>query len=313
MFRSAWSNGGVFAGVDVLLSILQSGIVEPASRHSSKHAGSCAGLPRAVVVTAPKPRLIFASEAAVTCSTSPVSSSMTRTAIRGSPCWIDCSRNGSERTCGRHCRRELPGIAVEYRCGAPRAAERIRTRIADFADRLDEILPIYLVLTHADQIPSFSAFWAGDCNREEACLGASFADGDERLEYEPAKAIAREMDIVGDAIHARAIDRLGREGDPSRCARFFLFPSELKRLSAPLAPEFVEGLGQGGASSEHGISEVLLLSAFPRWRPQASPRERERSAFAGDFFRLVASPIRDLARPTALAKRKRGRSNCGLR
>ena len=137
-------------------------------------------------------------------------------------------------------------------------------------------------------------------------MGASFADGDERLEYEPAKAIAREMDIVGDAIHARAIDRLGREGDPSRCARFFLFPSELKRLSAPLA-EFVEGLGQGGASSEHAIFRGFYFVGVPAMAAPGESPGAARSAFAGDFFRSVVLPDRDLARPTALAKRKRGR------
>lgn len=97
-------------------------------------------------------------------------------------------------------------------------AAHIRARLDDIIDRLEEVLPVYLVLTHADCIPSFADFWAGSRESEQGCFGASFPERDDRVSREPARAFASEFAILEDAVHARAIDRLGREGD-QRAAR----------------------------------------------------------------------------------------------
>ncbi|MGA2448614.1 MAG: type VI secretion protein IcmF/TssM N-terminal domain-containing protein [Polyangiaceae bacterium] len=220
--------------------------------------------------------------------------------------------DGVRRRCGSHA---LAGVIVvlnvtllqgkEARERRDQAAH-IRARLDDIVGRLEEVLPVYLVLTHADCIPSFPDFWAGGRESEEGCFGASFPEGDDRVAREPARAFASEFAVLEDAVHSRAIDRLGREGDPSGCMGFYKFPSELHQLSAPLT-EFAEVLGRGGASSQRFMVRGFYFAGASSDGARQPVPGSSLSALALSLFRSVVLPDRDLARPTDSALRKRAK------
>lgn len=204
-------------------------------------------------------------------------------------------------------------------------AEKLRARLDEVLQRLEMVLPVYLLLTKADLVAGFIEFWSdlGKTQRSQV-FGASFEVNDARFS-EPARAIEAEFDLLLDGLHARLLDRLPAERSPERRARILQFPVELRALRSPLAT-FVEALCRPGADGERPIFRGFYLTSGTQvgrpidrviagmqrgFNPQGAsgppkaPSGEEQSYFLSDVFRTVILPDRNLAARSAAGAERR--------
>ncbi len=188
-------------------------------------------------------------------------------------------------------------------------AGRLRARLDEMMDRIAMVLPVYVVLTKADVLPGFTEFWSNDPKRDEATWGASFATDDDRATNQPAKAVMREFAVLGESLHARALDRLPAETDPARRVRFLRFPKEVRTLVNPVS-EFVDALCQPGATLERFLLRGFYLTSSGSAASGALARTRidSKGSFFVDFVRSVLLPDRNLATVAGGAARTRSKS-----
>jgi type VI secretion system protein ImpL len=228
--------------------------------------------------------------------------------------------------------------------GLQRLAAGLRRRVDEALQRLEMVLPVYLVLTKADLIGGFVEFWSASTSasartREDlsAVWGASFAAGEPRLR-EPARAVEAELEVLADRIHTLVLDRIPAERDPGRRERLMQFPLEFRKVSAPLVP-FVEALLRSGADDESLVFRGFYLTGATQSTGAAHPLRRgqgqgvvppgspaagsampggsgaeSRSYFSRDIFGSVIVPDRSLATrsPAGTRRRMRREMRAGL-
>ncbi len=120
-----------------------------------------------------------------------------------------------------------------------------RQRLAAAGRELGMAVPVYVVFTKADRIPSFEA-WAGPLTRDEIRppLGAALplVGTDARAAGSYAERLVPRIDAAFTSIAAslakRRVDLLGREAVPERRLTAYELPRELGKL-APLASRFL--------------------------------------------------------------------------
>jgi type VI secretion system protein ImpL len=208
-------------------------------------------------------------------------------------------------------------------------ASKLRERIDEVLERLEMVVPVYLLLTKADLIAGFIESM-GDLTKPQRAQiwGASFEVNDPRL-AEPARAIEAEIDELGQRLHARLLDRLPAERHPGRRARILQFPLEFRALGAPLG-QFVDALlrprldavrplfrgfyltsgTQVGRPVDRvvaGMARGFELVQDPRATAQAAPGGEVHSYFLADVFRAVMFRDRDLAVRSAEGVERRSR------
>jgi type VI secretion system protein ImpL len=182
-----------------------------------------------------------------------------------------------------------------------RVAANLRVRIDDVLDRFDLIVPVYVVVTMADRIPGFAEFWAGFSKPDDSTWGASFASDDDHVVHEPAGAVGKELEVLAQALHARLIERLPSEVEPTRRVRVLRFPIEFRALGAPAAAIVGDLCRAGPAPERFVLRGVYFVSAGASAGTAGGP------LFLTDFFRSVVLPDRNLAMPSARAVRNRAR------
>src|SRR6266542_3251734 len=132
-------------------------------------------------------------------------------------------------------------------------ATKLRARVDEVMNRLQMVVPMYVMVTKADLIAGFVEFW-GDLGKQQRgqAWGATFALDDERLDSEVARACEAEFDVLVQALHARMLDRLPQERVPDTRARILQFPVEFRALRPKLA-HFVEELCRASPYQETPI------------------------------------------------------------
>lgn len=179
-------------------------------------------------------------------------------------------------------------------------AARLRARLDEVLDELGLVLPVYLAITKADLLPGFADFWANDATTvEESAWGASFPVTDDTAIHEPGKAVQREVGILGVALHARLVERLPQMGDGEPRVRFLRFPLEFRSIEGPLA-RFVDALCRKGPAPERFVLRGFYLTA--------AGEPRSKGVFLLDLLRSILLPDRNLPAPTAVAERRRTRT-----
>ncbi len=139
-------------------------------------------------------------------------------------------------------RRPLDGVVVaisvedllsKSEVDVEETAKTLRARADEVMNRLEMILPLYVVVTKVDLVAGFVDFWGdlGKSGRAQS-WGASFAF-DEELE-DPSSAIGDELDVLERVLHARMLTRLAGEPLPEARARILQFPLEMAALRRPL-------------------------------------------------------------------------------
>jgi type VI secretion system protein ImpL len=202
-------------------------------------------------------------------------------------------------------------------------AAKLRSRIDEITERLEMVVPIYVMLTKADLVAGFVEFF-GDLGKQQRGQpwGATFLMDDERL-ADPARAIDTEFEVLVKALHARMVERLSREPMPEVRTRVLQFPVELQAMRAPLA-HFVEQLVQVNPYRETPILRGFYFTSGTQvGRPMdrvlanmargfdlgplpavGQPQGQSFSYFVTDLFRNIVFPDRHLAvRSTSLVER----------
>jgi type VI secretion system protein ImpL len=203
-------------------------------------------------------------------------------------------------------------------------AAKLRSRVDEITQRLEIVLPIYVMFTKADLVAGFVEFF-GDLSKQQRgqAWGATFLVDDEKLN-DPARAVDAEFEVLVKSLHSRMIERLSREGMPEVRARVLQFPLELTALRGPIA-HFIEQLVQANPYQEAPIlrgfyftsgtqvgrpmDRVLAnmargfdLGQLPALR-QEQPQQSV-SYFVTELFRNIVFPDRHLAvRSTSLLQR----------
>jgi type VI secretion system protein ImpL len=208
-------------------------------------------------------------------------------------------------------------------------AKRLRARIDEIANRLQMIVPVYVLFTKVDLVAGFVEFW-GDLRKSERGMiwGVTFPlAGAERRD--PAKAFEPELDILLEKVQIRALRRVGQERQFELRPRIFQFPLEFAGLRNNLI-DFVGMLLQpnnfretpvlrgvyftSGTQEGRPIDRVIggMLSAFnmaapmlPGMPQMAQSQTDSKSYFVMDLFRRVVFPDQHVAaRTPAEAKRQ---------
>ncbi|WP_322867350.1 type VI secretion system membrane subunit TssM [Aquicoccus sp. G2-2] len=107
----------------------------------------------------------------------------------------------------------------------------IRKRLNELSTALELKLPVYLMITKADLIPGFEAFFGDLSTRErEQVWGATLGTAD-RVD---GVMIEREMKALQGALEERLIARLAGDASLEERAEIFRFPSQVEQLTGPL-------------------------------------------------------------------------------
>ncbi|RWP01795.1 type VI secretion system membrane subunit TssM [Mesorhizobium sp.] len=198
---------------------------------------------------------------------------------------------------------------------------KIRRRLAELNDRLEIRLPVYLMLTKADLIKGFEAFFGGlSTTSREQVWGTTFAL-DARVD---AKTIEREIATLATQLERRLVPRLEDEDKLAARAEIFRFPAQLTSLSEPIQvlveamfgesryeeAAWLRGLYLTSATQEGAPIDRLtaaLSSSFglPPRRAMPAPRVEKRSFFLKNLLTEVIFREAGLGTFDPLAQRRR--------
>jgi type VI secretion system protein ImpL len=110
----------------------------------------------------------------------------------------------------------------------------LRARADEVMNRLEMVLPLYVMVTKVDLVAGFREFW-GDLGKSQRAQpwGASFRFDEELAE--PARAIEFEFEALQRVLYARMLQRLNGEPLAEARARVLQFPLEFAALKRPVA------------------------------------------------------------------------------
>lgn len=198
---------------------------------------------------------------------------------------------------------------------------KIRRRLAELEERLEIRLPVYLMLTKADLIKGFEAFFGGlSTSAREQVWGTTFPL-DARVD---AKTIAGEISTLSRELEKRLVPRLEDEDKLAERAEIFRFPAQLQSLSEPIQvlveamfgesryeeAAWLRGLYLTSATQEGAPIDRLtaaLASSFglPARRSMPTPRFEKRSFFLKNLLTEVIFKEAGLGTFDPLAQRRR--------
>ena len=153
---------------------------------------------------------------------------------------------------------------------------KIRRRLTELNERLGIRLPVYLMLTKADLIKGFEAFFDGlSTSAREQVWGTTFAL-DQRVD---GKTIAREISALATELERRLVPRLEDEDTLATRAEIFRFPAQLGSLSEPIEVLVDSMFGESRYEESAWLRGVYLTSATQ----EGAPIDRLTAALASSF------------------------------
>lgn len=209
-------------------------------------------------------------------------------------------------------------------------ARSYRRRIGEAEARLGERLPVYLLVTHMDLLPGFSAFSTPPAQDLPQILpqilpqnlpwGAALPH-EQKAEFHPLQATRVLFERLLRDLEAQGERRLREEGTANPF--FTLFPAQFRRLGGPLEVFFQGLLGedpyharpflrgfhfasalQDGDAPDRHLPGIILGEGtrLPAPRPEAG-----RPRFLAPLFQKVLLPDHHLASHLAIPRRTRAR------
>lgn len=211
-------------------------------------------------------------------------------------------------------------------------SKKLRARIDELMNRLEMVVPVYVMFTKTDLIDGFVEFW-GELRKSERdqIFGATFP-----LEaiprFDPSKAFEKEFSRLVGVIHAHALRRIATERVADARNKIVQFPLEFHVLRNPLSyfigNLFMRNRYQGtplfrgfyftsGTQEGSPVSRVVadMVHAFglAEELPTAAAGTREaKSYFVTDLFRRVIFPDQSIAARTESQTRRRTLARVGL-
>ena len=233
----------------------------------------------------------------------------------------------------------LNGVVVTVAADALMAGEaadidaragRLRQRLDAMAEVLELRCPVYLMVSRADRLGGFSAFF-GDFESagRNQVWGATFGRR-EMGHGDPAALFDREWGPIVETARARRVPRMVRETDPAARGEVFGFLLELEALG-PRLRRFAEVLfqpnpykrsplwrgfylssaGGGGRAVETVLTEVSRVVGIEQRAAEAAAPAKPH--FLKSFWLNTLIPDWRLARPSARAARRERRQRLALR
>ncbi|HJZ87861.1 MAG TPA: type VI secretion system membrane subunit TssM [Polyangia bacterium] len=208
-------------------------------------------------------------------------------------------------------------------------AAKLRGRIDEVMQKLELVVPAYVLFTKCDLLPGFVEFF-GDLRKQERgqLWGATLPLDEGR---QPEDAFLEEFDLLGQALAQRGVSRLGEEQKLENRELIYQFPMQFRAAREPLA-HFIGQLFQHNPYQESPIFRGLYFtSGTQEGRPIdrvmgemarafgmreraadaiAERRSERKSYFLRDLFTQVIFPDQNVAgRSHAdIAKRKRAQT-----
>ena len=186
----------------------------------------------------------------------------------------------------------------------------VRQRLAEVEETLRARVPVYLVLTKADRLPGFDAFFEGmGAQAREQVWGMTF-DPDEAAPGTLPDLFTREYRALQDRLAALLPERLQTEADIDRRGAVFRFPAQVAALHDALR-EIVEELASGTEGApEPMIRGVYIASATQEVearRSAAMPaRAMNRAYFVSRLFGdVILNEAALVTRDQRLTRRRR--------
>ena len=191
-----------------------------------------------------------------------------------------------------------------------REVRAVRQRLSEVEETLRARVPVYLVLTKADRLPGFDAFFEGlGGQAREQVWGMTFEPEEARAGAIP-DLFTREYRALQDRLAALLPERLQQEADIDRRGAVFRFPAQVAALHDALR-EIVEELASGTEGvAEPMIRGVYLASATQEAearRSAASPaRSMNRAFFVSRLFSdVILNEAALVTRDRRLTRRRR--------
>ena len=194
-----------------------------------------------------------------------------------------------------------------------RHVDAIRTRLQELKTHLGMNFPVYLLLTKADLIPGFNAYFEmlGRSERNQV-WGMTFPD--KLAEGESYQALFNaEYELLASRLHDGLLGQFQRETRSTRRAQILDFPAHFEQLK----PRLAECIGRVFSESRFHDSYLLRGVYFTSGTQEGAPMQRMmhqlagqmgfggdalapaenqgRSYFLGDLFRHVVFPEAELA------------------
>ncbi|MEB0079625.1 type VI secretion system membrane subunit TssM [Pseudomonas sp. CCI3.2] len=199
--------------------------------------------------------------------------------------------------------------------GLMKLADSVRERLKDIRKQLRVDLPVYLVISKADKIQGFEAFFE-HLSREESdqVLGASFAKGQSGNDRE---VIRHEFEELLRRLNSQVITRMQQEQSLPRRALVFDFPHKLGKIGQGLTKFIAQAFGGNRYERAGQLRGFYLTSASPTgaqtdaYKKTAGIETFNGSArFINHLLSRVIFPEAELA---GLNKRERRRIHWGQR
>lgn len=140
----------------------------------------------------------------------------------------------------------------------------IRKRLAELREETGLKLPVYLMITKADLIPGFEAYF-GDLNAQdrEQVWGATLGTAD-RVD---GLTIEREMRVLQNSLEERLTARIADDLPLDQRAEIFRFPSQLDQLTGPLKVLIEAVFGESRYEESPWMRGVYFTSATQEGSP----------------------------------------------
>ncbi len=164
----------------------------------------------------------------------------------------------------------------------------IRKRLAELREKLEIHLPVYLMITKADLVPGFEAYFADFTARDREQVWGATLPTDVRAE---GTAIARELRGLLARLEARLSSRLAEDAGLPWRAEVFRFPAQVERLEAPLKALIETVFGESRYEEAPWLRGFYFTSAAQ----EGSPIDRMLGEMAGTFGLRAEAPARRAA------------------
>lgn len=161
----------------------------------------------------------------------------------------------------------------------------IRKRLAELREKLQIHLPVYLMITKADLVPGFEAFFADFTARDREQVWGATLPTDARAE---GTAIAREVRGLLSRLESRLSARMAEDAALPVRAEVFRFPAQVERLEAPLKLLVETVFGESRYEEAPWLRGFYLTSAAQ----EGSPIDRMLSEMAGAYGLRADPPPR---------------------
>lgn len=161
----------------------------------------------------------------------------------------------------------------------------IRKRLAELREKLQIQLPVYLMLTKADLVPGFEAFFADLTSRDREQVWGATLPIDARPE---GTVIARELRGLLSRLESRLSSRMAEDASLSWRAEVFRFPAQVESLEGALKLLVETVFGESRYEEAPWLRGFYFTSAAQ----EGSPIDRMLMEMAGSYGLRAEAPPR---------------------